>query len=124
MAEIDALAAISAVSAPFAAITPPAMLGAGEVNGASGVTGTTGTTGMTGANGANSFSTWFAQELQASNGRLAVAEKDIALLASGQAPSLHQVMIHMEEAKLSLQLLAQVRNRLLDAYQEVMRMQV
>ena len=44
--------------------------------------------------------------------------------AAGEVASLHEVMIHMEETKLSFQLLAQVRNRLLDAYQEVMRMQV
>jgi flagellar hook-basal body complex protein FliE len=33
-------------------------------------------------------------------------------------------MIALEEARLSLQLAAQVRNRLLEAYQEVLRMQV
>lgn len=73
---------------------------------------------------ADGFGAWFSHELNAVNAGLAVAETDVRKLAAGQAPSLHEVMIHMEEAKLSFQLLAQVRNRLLDAYQEVMRMQV
>jgi flagellar hook-basal body complex protein FliE len=70
------------------------------------------------------FGAWFAQEVGSVNTSLVSADKDIQKLATGEVQSLHEVMIHMEEAKLSFQLLAQVRNRLLDAYQEVMRMQV
>jgi flagellar hook-basal body complex protein FliE len=70
------------------------------------------------------FGDWFASELGAVNTSLVKAEQGVQRLAVGEATSLHDVMIHLEEAKLSFQLLAQVRNRLLDAYQEVMRMQV
>lgn len=70
------------------------------------------------------FADWFATELGAVNSRLITAEHGVQQLAVGEASNLHEVMIHLEEAKLSFQLLAQVRNRLLDAYQEVMRMQV
>ena len=70
------------------------------------------------------FSAWFAQEVSAVNTSLVNVENDVKKLAAGEVQSLHDVMIHMEEAKLSFQLLAQVRNRLLDAYQEVMRMSV
>ena len=70
------------------------------------------------------FGDWFAAELGSVNATVASAEHGVQQLAVGEATNLHEVMIHLEEAKLSLQLLAQVRNRLLDAYQEVMRMQV
>jgi flagellar hook-basal body complex protein FliE len=72
----------------------------------------------------DSFGAWFAQEVGSVNTTLVNADQEVRKLAAGEATSLHEVMIHMEEAKLSFQLLAQVRNRLLDAYQEVMRMQV
>lgn len=58
------------------------------------------------------------------NRALLQTETDAQRLAVGEVQNLHQVMIHMEEAKASFQLLLQVRNRLLDAYQEVMRMQI
>ena len=70
------------------------------------------------------FGAWFAQEVDAVNTSMVKSEADIARLVTGETQSLHEVMMHMEEAKLSFQLLAQVRNRLLEAYQEVMRMQV
>lgn len=38
--------------------------------------------------------------------------------------ALHEVMIAMEEANIAFQLAMQIRNRLVDAYNEVMRMQV
>jgi flagellar hook-basal body complex protein FliE len=45
-------------------------------------------------------------------------------LLSGQNVSLHQAMIAMEEASVSFQLMVEVRNKLLETYQELMRMQV
>jgi flagellar hook-basal body complex protein FliE len=45
-------------------------------------------------------------------------------LASGQDKDIHNTMIAMEKAGLALQLTMQVRNKALEAYQEIMRMQV
>ena len=52
------------------------------------------------------------------------ADDGAAKLAAGESVDLHQVMINMESANLSFGLALQVRNKLLDAYQEVMRMSV
>lgn len=45
-------------------------------------------------------------------------------LLSGQNVPLHQAMISVEEASVSFQMMVEVRNRLLDSYQELMKMQV
>ncbi|AVX20776.1 MULTISPECIES: flagellar hook-basal body complex protein FliE [Carboxydocella] len=45
-------------------------------------------------------------------------------LLTGQAPDLHTVMIIGEKANLALQLTVQIRNKVIEAYQEIMRMQV
>jgi flagellar hook-basal body complex protein FliE len=42
----------------------------------------------------------------------------------GDAQSLQETMITMEKADITLRLLTQVRNRAVEAYQEVMRMQI
>lgn len=70
------------------------------------------------------FAQWFAGEIGKVDQGVATVRNDIGKLVAGETRSLHEVMIHMEEAKLSFQLLAQVRTRLLEAYQEVMRTQV
>jgi len=54
----------------------------------------------------------------------AAANNSANALLSGQNVSLHQTMISMEEANLSFQMMLEVRNKLLDSYQELMRMQV
>ena len=53
----------------------------------------------------------------------AAAGTAVSGLLSGQNVSLHQAMISMEEANVSFQMMVEVRNRLLDGYQELMRMQ-
>jgi flagellar hook-basal body complex protein FliE len=54
----------------------------------------------------------------------AAAGQAVNGVLSGQNVSLHQTMIAMEEASISFQLMVEVRNKLLESYQELMRMQV
>ncbi len=70
------------------------------------------------------FAHWMVAQLDEVQQLEKSAEQGLLGVASGQADSLHQVMIDLEQAKLSFQLLLQVRNRALEAYQEVMRMQI
>ena len=52
------------------------------------------------------------------------AEKAIADFAKGDVKDIHTVVVAMEKADLSMQTMLQVRNKLLSAYEEIMRMQV
>lgn len=54
----------------------------------------------------------------------AQVQSDIATekLISGQAENLHDVMIAAEKAAITLQLTLEIRNKVIEAYQEVMRM--
>lgn len=52
------------------------------------------------------------------------AMQSVRAVQGGQGVPLHQAVIGMEEANVSFQLMVEVRNRLLEAYQEVMRMQI
>lgn len=45
-------------------------------------------------------------------------------LASGDSVEIHQAMIAMSKAGTALQFTAQVRNKVIEAYQEIMRTQV
>ncbi len=45
-------------------------------------------------------------------------------LVTGEVKDIHEVMIASQKASLSLQLTVQVRNKVVEAYQEVMRMQL
>jgi flagellar hook-basal body complex protein FliE len=52
------------------------------------------------------------------------ADLNVQKLATGQDVDMHDVTISVEQANLGFQLGVQVRNKLIEAYQEVMRMQV
>ncbi len=52
------------------------------------------------------------------------ADDAIQGLAGGKKADLHQTMIAMEKANVSFQLLMQTRNKVIDAYKEMMRMAV
>lgn len=52
------------------------------------------------------------------------ADKAIQQLATGESKGLHEVMIAVEKAGISFQFMTQVRNKAVEAYQEIMRMQV
>jgi len=71
-----------------------------------------------------SFSNWISDALSTTNNKLLAADHSLQQLASGQAVSLHQSMLTMEEAKLSFQFMEQVRNRLMSAYQDILKEQI
>lgn len=58
------------------------------------------------------------------NGELLAGDKAVRNLALGNGDSLHESMMALEHARLSLELMLQVRNGALEAYQDLMRMQV
>lgn len=77
-------------------------------------------TGAGGASFANLLSRLLAGEAQGHESATA-ALRDMAM---GKTDNLHQVMLQMAQADLSFRLILEIRNRLTDAYQEIMKMQV
>lgn len=53
-------------------------------------------------------------------------EADVKMqdLATGKSQNIHETMIAAEKADIALRLMVQVRNKMIEAYQEIMRMQV
>ena len=89
-----------------------------ELNGSQQAAGTTEVQGAK-----DSFGGMLGQLVQDVNAKQLAAGQSVRDLQSGQNVSLHQTMISMEEASVSFQLMVEVRNKLLDSYQELMRMQ-
>lgn len=52
------------------------------------------------------------------------ADTKVQELVTGQSSNIHETMIAVEKADIALKLMTQVRNKIIDAYQEVMKMQV
>lgn len=71
-----------------------------------------------------SFADRMSAGLQELNGQLLASQADLQRLAVGEVENLHEVMVRLEESRIALQLALQVRNRVLEAYQDVMRMQI
>jgi flagellar hook-basal body complex protein FliE len=71
-----------------------------------------------------SFGELVTQGLGQLNQQMLSSQTDLQNLALGNVQNLHQLMISLEENRLNFQLMLQVRNRLLESYQEIMRMQV
>jgi flagellar hook-basal body complex protein FliE len=71
-----------------------------------------------------SFANMLGNLVQDVNAKQVNAGETVRGLLGGENVSLHQAMIAMEEASVSFQLMVEVRNKLLESYQELMRMQV
>lgn len=74
--------------------------------------------------GAASFEDSLARVVQSVSAPPTAAPDAVRGLASGQTGSLQQALISMEDANVSFQLMVEVRNKLLESYQELMRMQI
>ncbi len=89
-------------------------------------TGTVGTAG--GASGAGqssgSFLDSLGDALSRLNGQMSTADASMQSFAAGGSADIQTVMLQMQEASLGLQVGLQVRDRLLEAYNAIMRLQV
>jgi flagellar hook-basal body complex protein FliE len=70
----------------------------------------------------------FAEALKSSiagiNQAQITADRAAENIVAGDTKNLHEAMIRLEEADISLRMMVQVRNKAVEAYQEMMRMQV
>lgn len=105
----EAIAALPSIATAVQETTPNAFSGAAASGGAAGVPG---------------FGDLVTQGLNHVSQQLMVSQTDLQQLSVGNVQNLHQIMIRLEESRLSFQLMMQVRSRLLEAYQDVMKMQV
>ncbi|MBS0503416.1 MAG: flagellar hook-basal body complex protein FliE [Proteobacteria bacterium] len=64
------------------------------------------------------------QGIQQTSDRLDAADRQLAAFALDDTVPLHQVTFAIEQARLSLELMLQVRNQVMQAYQQMMSMQL
>lgn len=76
------------------------------------------------ASGNDTFATVLKDSIEKVNKVQGEADQAIQGLAKGEVKNIHDTMIAIEKANLSFNLMLQVRNKLLAAYEEVMRTQV
>jgi flagellar hook-basal body complex protein FliE len=99
---VAALAASQPAAAPIGALPTQATQGAGP----------------------SAFASLLQRELGDLNANLGAAEKAMSDLAAGKPVELHEVMISLERARIGVQTFVQIRNKLVESYQDLMRMQL
>jgi flagellar hook-basal body complex protein FliE len=78
----------------------------------------------TGGQAGRSFVETLKDAVDSVNHQQVRADEMAARFAAGQVENVHDAMVSLEKASLSFKFMVEVRNKLLDGYQEVMRMQV
>jgi flagellar hook-basal body complex protein FliE len=71
-----------------------------------------------------SFGEFFNEALNKVNDLQLESERITDDFAAGRTDNIHQVMIAAEKADVALQFTMQVRNKIMDAYNEIMRIQI
>jgi flagellar hook-basal body complex protein FliE len=75
-------------------------------------------------NSSDSFANYFNDALNKVNDMQLQSEQMTNDLAAGKTNNIDQVMIAADKADIALQFTMQVRNKIMDAYNEIMRMQI
>lgn len=72
----------------------------------------------------NDFQKMLKEELSRVDGLQKKSQELQKKLVTGEIKDIHQVIIAAEEASVALRLTMQIRNKIIEAYQEIMRMQL
>ncbi|HVJ38110.1 MAG TPA: flagellar hook-basal body complex protein FliE [Stenotrophomonas sp.] len=70
------------------------------------------------------FSSVIGEGLQATDQSIHDSDSTVRAFAAGQEVAPHELIISLEEARMRLMLLSEVRNKLVEGYQELSRMQL
>jgi flagellar hook-basal body complex protein FliE len=117
---VSSITGVSGVSGIAGTSSVSSISGATSASGASAVDGTAAGTQAPGDSFLNSLSDAFGQL----NGQLNAADSSMTNFAAGGSADLHTVMLQMEEASVGLKTAVDVRDKLIEAYQEIMRTQI
>lgn len=77
-----------------------------------------------GAGGAKPFSNLLENAVKEVDAKMQTANVETTKLLTGESTNVHQAVIAMQEAGVAFSLMVEVRNKLVESYQELMRMQV
>jgi flagellar hook-basal body complex protein FliE len=80
--------------------------------------------GQTGETGASTFMGSLKEAIGHINDAQYGASQAVDALVTGQTTNIHQTMVALQQADVSFQLMMQVRNKLVSAYEEIQRMQI
>lgn len=72
----------------------------------------------------SSFFDALQNSLQEANQNQIEADQSVKDLIAGKTKNIHETMLQLQKADLSLKTMMQVRNKVLEAYKEIMKMQV
>jgi flagellar hook-basal body complex protein FliE len=70
------------------------------------------------------FGEYLKNALDSANEAQIKANEETTKVLTGESEDLHQALIAAEEARLQMELVVQVRNKLVESYQEISRMQI
>jgi flagellar hook-basal body complex protein FliE len=70
------------------------------------------------------FSDFVERSLTEVNGQMLNADQAISDLATGKNQDIHNTMISMQKAEISFELVLQIRNKLMSAFDEIRRMSI
>lgn len=71
-----------------------------------------------------SFSDMLSRAVGSVDQSMKASEESIQDFAAGRTENVHDVMINMQRAQVSFQLMVEMRNKAVEAYQEISRMQL
>lgn len=92
---------------------PPASLGNGGIGSAA-----------SGGAPASGFMDTLQHAISKANDIQVEASQATEALMTGQTQNVHQTMVALQEADVSFQMMMQIRNKLVSAYEEIQRMQI
>lgn len=86
--------------------------------------GQAGSAGAAGTSGTSGFMDSLKSAIERVNDTQVEAGRAVDALMTGETQDIHRTMVALQQADVSFQLMMQIRNKLVGAYEEIQRMQV